>query len=313
MSLNPVARVGLGRRIARVVFSLALLALAGLLIFHHWVPDVFGLGLIADNLAPWLGVLVLLAIVPLALIRGKLALVSWCVPAIAWTLMFGTAVLPATTPPAASSLIMATQNAYVTTNGLLESELTGGSVDVLSVQEISPEQVDDLQRELSDVFPHYVHVGTVAVFSKYPLRNTQALDLGLGWKRALRTDVITDQGPLRLYAVHAASARPADHASRDRMLDQLESTIATDSAARIVAMGDFNATSTDRNMSGLLKYLRDTPSSHWGLGMTWPDRPFPVMRLDHVLISDSLTGSSRTISVKGSDHRGVIATLAPVE
>ena len=73
--------------IARIFFLLLCIALAVLMVFHQQIPDVLGLGLVVDNLAPWAGlgipVLLLIALV----VRGRASFIGLLVPVVVWSVM----------------------------------------------------------------------------------------------------------------------------------------------------------------------------------------------------------------------------------
>jgi vancomycin resistance protein VanJ len=111
-----------------------------------------------------------------------------------------------------------------------------------------------------------------------------------------------------IYVVHAASARPGDHAARDEMLANLADYPPRDENERLLLMGDFNAASTDRSMAGLFDSLDEANQTSGGLGFTWP-ASLPVTRLDHVLQRGMEVTSNTTHRIGASDHLAVVTTL----
>jgi endonuclease/exonuclease/phosphatase (EEP) superfamily protein YafD len=96
---------------------------------------------------------------------------------------------------------------------------------------------------------------------------------------------------------------------REAVIDNLDQ--------RLVVVGDFNAVDDHGPMQALqrvgLKSATDVAGAGWL--PTYPaNRPIPpLLPIDHVLITKDLTAASVTsFAVSGSDHRGLLTTLAAV-
>lgn len=302
------------QRFRRFLVILGSLATALLVAFHTRVPDVMGLGLLLDNAAPWLGLAVPALLVVACASRSRTSLVVLLVPALTWILTFGPSIVPLswTAPePTEHTLTFASQNIKAGTGAAAESALSlaeGGS-DIIALQELDAGSSPRVTETLGSRYPHHFVVGTVGVWSKFPLRDSRSLELGLGWKRALSTQIATDSGNVRLYVIHAASARPNDHVDRDEMLGQLAAAVRTDPHGDIVVLGDFNATSTDRAFKRVSMLLDEPNQDHGLFGFTWPREPFPVMRLDHVLVKGLEVTSNSNVPAGSSDHMAIRATV----
>ena len=317
-SLRP--RQTMSRRLSRSQRQLRGLVLFGtlistlLMVFHKHVPNVFGLGLLVDNAAPWFGIAVPILWLMALFSRSRSALAFVLIPTMAWVISFGSAIIPLSwTAPAKTtqSLSVSSQNVRAGTGGAVTSaqDLSGQGSDVIALQELESGSANLVTQALQRNYPHHFVVGTVGVWSKYPLSNSQSLDLGLGWKRALRTEVTTDSGTVRLYVVHAASARASEHGNRDEMLAQLASTLRQDKSPRVIALGDFNATSTDRSFIPLTETLEEPNQDQGMFGFTWPRKPFGFMRLDHVLQRGLEVFSNTVVPAGESDHLAVLTSL----
>jgi endonuclease/exonuclease/phosphatase (EEP) superfamily protein YafD len=189
-------------------------------------------------------------------------------------------------------------------------------VDVLSLQELTPEAVSALGAAgLWRLLPHR-HLLPASgaagsgLASRFPLRGrtfsrrsyfrqpSAVLELGGG-------------AELTVVAVHAVAPRPDLPVEGWRR--GLRSLPRPGSAPRVLA-GDFNATLDHRALRRLLgRGYRDAGAEVGdGLVPTWPaDEPGPpVAAIDHVLLSGGVTVSSYTVkAVPGSDHRSIIAAL----
>ncbi|MEF2976972.1 endonuclease/exonuclease/phosphatase family protein [Subtercola sp. YIM 133946] len=296
-----------------IVFALLLTAL---LLWHTLVPDIGGLGLLVDTAAPWLVLLVIPVLVMALVSRRPRALVAVLVPVIAWAALFGPSLVPLDwNAPAASTadgthLTVASQNIEASsgTGDASARTLAATGADVIALEEMTSDDFDSISATLAAEYPYSYGVGTVGLWSKYPVVNAQPLNLGLGWNRALGADLQTPQGLVSIYVIHAASARPGDVSARDSMLAALASTLPNDENLRVLAVGDFNAASTDRAMGGIESQLTESNQSEGMLGGTWPST-LPFTRLDHLLQRGMTVTSNTTLAAGDSDHRAILASL----
>ncbi|WP_279402782.1 hypothetical protein [Arthrobacter sp. JCM 19049] len=140
-----------------------------LLVFHQQVPDVAGLGLVIDNLAPWLGlgvpVLLLLALAA----RGRGTFLMLLVPAVAWALIFGPMVVPAPAGEPVQGLKVATQNVHERQVDSAARSLAQAGAEVIALQELGAGQDAEVSRTLASSHPYHFSVSTVGVWSKYPV------------------------------------------------------------------------------------------------------------------------------------------------
>jgi endonuclease/exonuclease/phosphatase (EEP) superfamily protein YafD len=192
--------------------------------------------------------------------------------------------------------------------------------DVLIAQEVTPEAVARLDKAgLRDRLPYGVidaqprYSGT-AIWARWPLRAAAPI-AGLS-SAAPRAVLHLGGQPVTFAGVHVMA--PLHH-NEPRWGDELKLLAARQAsgAGPEVLAGDFNATRDHRLFRDLLAagYL-DSADAAWQRrwpAVTWPagHRGRPVMRLDHVLVSqnDFSVRGSCTVSVPGTDHRGVLAVL----
>lgn len=286
------------------------LALTFILLAHSWLPDIGGIGLVVDSGLIWFGALIpLLGLLAVAARRKHLA-VAVLVPAVIWALLFVPALVPlawSAPPPSENSLTVVSQNlkAESGTAAQSASDLATTGAQVVALQEIDGASRGSVAAELNQHYGHSYRIGTVGLWSSYPILNAQPQGLGLGWNRALSADLDTPAGLVRIYVVHAASARPSDHTERDTMLANLADTIAADPSERIIAVGDFNAASTDRHFSALTDQLSEPAQDEGLAGFTWPVAPFPVTRLDHILHRGLSATSNSVLAAGASDHLAI--------
>jgi len=238
---------------------------------------------------------------PIALVAGWLLCVA---PAFT--------VLPPSSAPEADSIVFAAQNVEARSGSAAESadELVRRGADVIALTELDADSRAEAEERLGPTHPYSYGVGTVGLWSTMPIDDAQPLDLGLGWYRALAADVETPAGPVSVYVVHAASVRPGAQSERDVMLSELAELISGDDSDRIVALGDFNASSTDPALAGIRSRLVEPAGSSPGFGFTWP-AAFPLVRIDHVYERGFADRGAETLRAGASDHLAVLARLAP--
>ena len=286
------------------------------------VGAVIGTGLIRGMVGtigaatlPWAGLL----LVPLAVL-GVRAMVrrSWVavvVPVVAlmWAVTVGPdlpAVLSSRPHAQGTAVTFASQNveARSGTSAASARTLAERGSAVIALTELDGDARARAAATLSATHPYSYTVGTVGLWSIYPLRNTEGLRLGLAWERALRADVAAPGGTVRVYVIHAASFRPGQQAGRDTMLDHLAQLVGADHSPRLVAMGDFNAATTDPALAGIRAHLTEPRPRGLSFGFTWPAR-VPLVRIDHIFERGMTALDTDVVRAGGSDHRAVLATF----
>jgi len=191
--------------------------------------------------------------------------------------------------------------------------------DVVILVEATPDALRALERYGWDKrFPYSVgdprnNFSNTAVYSRFPLsRSSQIGDTSFEqWVTTVR---IPRVGGIRLMAVHPCNPYCGDDrwSSEHRLLRR---TVIDNIDQPLVVAGDFNAVDDHGPMQALqragLKSATDVAGAGWL--PTYPaNRSFPpLLPIDHVMINKDLTATSVTsFTVTGSDHRGLLATLA---
>ncbi|WP_231934705.1 endonuclease/exonuclease/phosphatase family protein [Micromonospora viridifaciens] len=296
-----------GRRRRRgLVVSLIAVLLAVLLVGHRAVPNVHGLGSLVDSATPLLGLGVPVLGLAALLRRSRRALLAVLLPAVVWVALYGGVWLPSAAGAGPASFRVASQNLR---SGNPDPAATVGAlaaadVDLIGLQEVDDDRVDAVLRQR---YPHRAAVSTVALWSRWPIRDSVGVDTGLGWDRALRAVVAAPQGDLVVYVVHLGSARAGHTATRDETLAALAAAVRADQASRLVLLGDLNTAPTDRVFVPLTRLLRDAQAdAGQGFGFTWPAE-LPVTRPDHVLYRGLTPTTAGVLRTPDSDHRAVTA------
>lgn len=275
-----------------------------------WIPGVVGTA--AAAILPWLG-LVLLVLVALAVFVARRVLVVLLVPALLWVLAIAPSApgFASSAAEGSSSITVVSQNVRAHSGGAADSaaELAASGADIVALTELDGDSLTAASETLAADYPHSYAVGTVALWSRFPLTDAQPLTLGLDWKRALRVVVDTPDAEVAVYVMHAASVRPGQQYDRDLMLSGIADAVATDAAESVVVVGDFNAASADPALGPIraqLDWVRPTDGT---LGLTWP-AALPLARIDQVFVRGADVLGSTTTRVGESDHLATVTTLA---
>jgi len=306
---NPTTRRRSSARAGRVIAVAGLVVVA--LVVCSWIPGVVGTA--AAAALPWCG-LILGVLVVLALILARRVTLILLAPILIWAL----ALLPsapglaAAAPAQSTPIQIVSQNVRAHSGGAAASAagIADLSADVVALTELDADSLQAAREILAPDYPHSYAIGTVAVWSRYPIAEAEGLTLGLDWKRALRVVVNTPDGDVAVYVMHAASVRPGVQQERDTMLSGIADAVAVDEAESIVVVGDFNAASADpalRAARSQLDWVRPTDGT---LGLTWP-AALPLARIDHVFVRGMTVLASTTARVGNSDHLATVTTLSP--
>lgn len=192
-------------------------------------------------------------------------------------------------------------------------------VDILSLQEVTPESLIALERAglddvlaFSEVLSDPGFKGT-GLWSRHELTDAVSLD---GYvSHAIRAQVQTDAGPLTVYAVHPAAPGPRVHTAWDRDLALLASELDAATGPVVVA-GDFNATRDHAPFRHLasLGYIDAADQAGAGFRPTFPQDRLPValVAIDHVMVRDAPLRAVEftTVAVDGADHRALVVAYA---
>ncbi|WP_334147143.1 endonuclease/exonuclease/phosphatase family protein [Microbacterium sp.] len=296
------------RHARRLALAAVILLLAAVC---SWIPGVIGTA--GAAILPWLG-LGLLALLVATLLLARRVLVLTLVPVLVWLLAMAPTLpgFPAATAEGATPITVASQNVRAQSGGAAASaaELAGDGADVIALTELDGASLAAARDALAAEYPHSYAVGTVALWSRFPISDAEPLFLGLGWKRALRVEVQTPTAPLAVYVLHAASVRPGHQQDRDTMLTGLADAVAADTADALIAVGDFNATSADPALAAIraqADWVRPTDGT---LGFTWPTA-FPLARIDQVFVRGLSVLTSTTTRAGNSDHLATMTSITP--
>ncbi|MFI1729369.1 endonuclease/exonuclease/phosphatase family protein [Streptomyces acidicola] len=297
-----------------VIAALAVI-LALMMVLHARIPNKIGnLGSLTDTFLPWLGVFVPVLLV-LALIRRSVtALIAVLLPTAVWLNLFGGLV----TDKASSGgdLTVATHNVNAENpdpSGTARDVAASGA-DVVALEELTEDAVPVYERALESTYKYHKVVGTVGLWSKYPMNDTKSVDIKLGWERAMRSTVTTPEGEVAVYVAHLPSVRVKLEAGftarqRDKSANALGAAIADEPIRQVVLLGDLNGTMNDRALNAVTAQMRSTQGAAGsGFGFSWP-ASFPMARIDQILVRDAEPEASWTLPATASDHLPLAARV----
>lgn len=195
--------------------------------------------------------------------------------------------------------------------------------DVLVVQELTAEFVGELGRQgLDSDFPYRALAPAagadgVGIWSRHPIVQSSRVsgyELGALTASIQVPGVAADAVVLGLHLV-GPWPQPVDEWRREiaDLPDTLRETAGIAGPGAVIVAGDFNAT---MDMAPFRRLFRDgfeDAREHAGAGLaaTFPaDSAIPpLVGIDHILIRNGSASGTRTVSIPGSDHLGLSATI----
>ncbi|QEV21472.1 endonuclease/exonuclease/phosphatase family protein [Streptomyces alboniger] len=313
-----------------LVLAVSGLLLGLVMLLHARITDRWGLGSLVETFLPWFGLFIPVLLAGALWRRSASAVIALLLPAVVWLNLFGGLLGDRSHSGGDLTLVSHNVGADNPDPAGTALDLADSGADVLALEEITAQAKPLYEKALAKAYPHHTVRGTVGLWSKLPLSDTEPVDIDMdygpladtrpadvtmAYDRALRTTVATDQGPLVVYVAHLGSVRvfPRDGfvtGSRDRGAQALARAIAAEDHERVVLLGDLNGTTDDRAFAGITSRLRPVQDSAGdGFGFSWPAR-FPVTRIDHILVRGVEPESSWVLPATGSDHRPVAAGIS---
>lgn len=204
--------------------------------------------------------------------------------------------------------------------------LATDNADVITVAELTPEAVQRFaQAGLDRVFP-YSHLqpgpgaGGIGMWSRYPLTVLSAPRHRYVIMPAAQVRVPGVAIEPVLASTHVMSPVAGDQNTvadwRTGMAGakaQLDNFARAAGAGAVIIGGDYNSTPDMRQFRDLLTngYRDAVEETGAGFAPTYPADTWypPLITIDHVLIRNAAAKSVRVVSVPGSDHRALVATI----
>ncbi|MFH8974047.1 endonuclease/exonuclease/phosphatase family protein [Streptomyces sp. NPDC017890] len=305
------------RRIWRrgLVTAAVAVLLAGVMAAHSRIPNAIGnLGSLTETFLPWFGLLVPVLLVIAVVRKSATALIALVLPVSVWLDLFGGLLFDKT--GAGGDLTVATHNVNADNADPAGTAraVAAAEADVLALEELKASAVPAYERALEPAYRHHAVVGTVGLWSKYPVSDVKAVDIRLGWKRAMRATVATPSGPVAVYVAHLPSVRVKMEAGftarqRDKSAEALGEAIGDERLPRKILLGDLNGTTNDRALTAITSQMRSPQGAVGnGFGFSWP-ASFPMARIDQILVTGVDPVTSWTLPATGSDHLPIAARV----
>lgn len=202
--------------------------------------------------------------------------------------------------------------------------ITGQSAEVISLQEVTPDRLIELDTALVGYTRRVAEPRedtrgvAIWVLSEIEVDDAEVIwphaDGGADRPVASVTLADTDP-PLTLVGVHAARPRNADRAETQRQeLYDLVDALPHERDRAVVLVGDFNATP----WSGMIRDVSERSSlrrvrNQDGWPTTWPDGMFRVIGIpiDFAMARNVKAAASSVGPSFGSDHRPVVVRIQP--
>ncbi|WP_254705634.1 endonuclease/exonuclease/phosphatase family protein [Streptomyces vilmorinianum] len=307
------------RRTRGLVTAAVTAVVACLLLFHTAVPRLPGNAMsLLETFLPWLGLAVPAGLVVAVVRRSAVAAVACLVAAVVWVGVFREVLLPSGAgSPAAYELTVVQHNVSDenTSPSRVARVLLGADPDVVALEELTPESLPAYRTALGRTHPYHATVGSVGLWSAYPLVDIARVDLrpravGSGWDRGLRAVVRGPRGEVATYVAHLPSVRvrPAEGyatAWRDESAVLLGRALAAERAPTVLVLGDLNGTVDDRGLAPVTSRVR---GSRGDFAFSWP-AGVPLARIDQVLARGAEVTATWTLPDTGSDHLPVAARV----
>jgi len=297
------------------VTGVCALLVAFLLLFHSAVPNTVGrLGSLVENFLPWLGISIPPLLVLAVVRRSSAASLAVLAAAAVWAAQYGPSLL---SRDSADHDLTVVQHNASDENGdprATARTITEAGPDLIALQELTQPQLAAYEAAFGTRFPHHAVVGTVGLWSRFPITGSRAADirpksLTGDWSRGLRATVrVAPERDVAVYVAHLPSVRirPAhgfDTRWRDESAALLGDALSEDRADTVLLMGDLNGTARDRGLSPLTSQLRSADEE---FEFSYPTA-FPLARIDHVMGRGARVTRIWTLAETGSDHLPVAA------
>jgi vancomycin resistance protein VanJ len=182
------------------VLAALALVLGLLMLLHAQITDRGGLGSLVEIFLPWFGLFVPVLLAAALWRRSASAVVALLLPVTVWLSLFGGLLGDRSQSGGDLTVVSHNVGAENPAPAGTARDLAASGADVLALEELTEEARGTYEKG------HTVQ-GTVGLWSKLPLSDTQPVDIKMAYNRALRTTVATDQGPLAVYVAHMGSVR----------------------------------------------------------------------------------------------------------
>lgn len=205
-------------------------------------------------------------------------------------------------------------------------KLARENADVITVSELTPEAVERFNRAgLADSFPHSQLLpaqgaGGIGIWSRHPLTEVTAKRRRSVRIPGARVAIPGVELPPLVASVHIQSPVSDNTDTVDSWRygmagakAQLDNFAREAGPAAVIIGGDYNSTPDMRQFRDLLTNGYRDAVEQLGAGFAPTFRSNsgvpPLITIDHILIRNAEAESIKTVTVEGSDHRALLATV----
>lgn len=287
---------------------------------------------VLNHLAAWVTLVSLLAFSLAFTLRASLKLTLWLVPGVAaFVWWYAPLWLPKTTPHVKGIAFTAmTYNVlgFQADPNQTFKVIQNGNADIVALEELRPTLEKKLKDDLSERYPFQVSnvvqgFDGLALLSRFPILESQVfLDIDfsaidLNRPHYLRAVVDIDGHPVVVYVIHPPIPQPSYWTAPlyqflyryddSRLQTHIERTVKLIQAETlpVLLLCDCNSTPRSRQYKLLDGVLDEAfRAQGWGLGLTHPARPFPLLRIDYLWYSKDFTALEAKVWPESgtSDH-----------
>ncbi len=175
------------------------IVLALVMFLHSRIPNRIGnLGSLTETFLPWFGLLIPVLLVLALVRRSATALIAIILPTAVWLNLFGGLLLSDKTGTG-GDLTVATHNVNAENPDPAGTarDVAASGADIVALEELTASAVPTYAKALASTYKYHSVEGTVGLWSKYPMSGIKAVDIKLGWTRAMRATVATPRGRSR--------------------------------------------------------------------------------------------------------------------
>jgi endonuclease/exonuclease/phosphatase (EEP) superfamily protein YafD len=200
--------------------------------------------------------------------------------------------------------------------------LAKNNADIVAVAELTSEAVERFEQQgIADAFPYSIlrpaeGAGGIGFWSRYPITALSTPGHRAASWPAARLQVPGLKYEPVVASIHIMSPVAGDQNTIEEWNSgmagakaQLSNFAKEAGPGSVIVSGDYNSTPDMRQFRDLLTNgYRDAVDQ---TGSSWAP---PVITIDHVLTRNAAAASIKTVTIKGSDHRALLATVrVPVD
>lgn len=278
-------------------------------------------------IAPWITLCSLSGFTLALILRAPRRLLIWLVPGvIAFGWWYGAAWLPK--PPPDSTGVEFTVMTYNIKGYASDPEQMSAVIRDANADIVALEEVQDKSLEyLTGLYPYQATTdsgNSVAMFSRFPILETDFPPIGEYEGRHLRAVIDISGQPVVVYVIHPPHIQNSNiehsydvlHYYNEHLLqphivftvDQIQNE-----TLPVLMLCDCNTTPRSREYDLLDGVLDEAFGARgWGFGFTYPVKPLPIIRIDYVWYSQDFAALDAEAwpDAGTSDHHPVWARLA---